>query len=242
MPRLRTRSSLSTTPPPVANRAHREFAATAGRPACAPGTRPAGRAGARATCQPTGTPAAGQAEHQEIVATAVGRETPAPGLAGLAAVPEHSTRISLGHSSSSGDRSHRSYRRYPRARPWQYAPAGDGAIRQPPTATNLHDMGIEYESVVDHPLDEVFAWHTRPGRDAAAGAAVAADDGGCRDGLAGRRPRGAGPARRVALGGAARPLGVRSRRTGSSTCCRRTGRAVVAAAGHRTVAAHPRVQ
>ena len=24
-------------------------------------------------------------------------------------------------------------------------------------------MGIEYESVVDHPLDEVFAWHTRPG-------------------------------------------------------------------------------
>ena len=24
-------------------------------------------------------------------------------------------------------------------------------------------MGIEHESVVDHPLDEVFAWHTRPG-------------------------------------------------------------------------------
>jgi uncharacterized protein (TIGR01777 family) len=24
-------------------------------------------------------------------------------------------------------------------------------------------MGIEYESVVDHPLSEVFAWHTRPG-------------------------------------------------------------------------------
>lgn len=24
-------------------------------------------------------------------------------------------------------------------------------------------MGIDYESVVDHPLDEVFAWHTRPG-------------------------------------------------------------------------------
>jgi uncharacterized protein (TIGR01777 family) len=24
-------------------------------------------------------------------------------------------------------------------------------------------MGIEYESVVDHPLDEVFAWHGRPG-------------------------------------------------------------------------------
>ena len=24
-------------------------------------------------------------------------------------------------------------------------------------------MGIEYASVVDHPLDEVFAWHTRPG-------------------------------------------------------------------------------
>ncbi|KAA0092357.1 TIGR01777 family protein [Mycolicibacterium sp. P1-18] len=24
-------------------------------------------------------------------------------------------------------------------------------------------MGIEFESVVDHPLDEVFAWHTRPG-------------------------------------------------------------------------------
>lgn len=24
-------------------------------------------------------------------------------------------------------------------------------------------MGIEYKSIVDHPLDEVFAWHTRPG-------------------------------------------------------------------------------
>ena len=24
-------------------------------------------------------------------------------------------------------------------------------------------MGIRYSSVVDHPLDEVFAWHTRPG-------------------------------------------------------------------------------
>lgn len=24
-------------------------------------------------------------------------------------------------------------------------------------------MGIQFESVVDHPLDEVFAWHTRPG-------------------------------------------------------------------------------
>ena len=24
-------------------------------------------------------------------------------------------------------------------------------------------MGIEYESVVDHPIAEVFAWHTRPG-------------------------------------------------------------------------------
>ena len=24
-------------------------------------------------------------------------------------------------------------------------------------------MGIEHESVVDHPLDEVFAWHARPG-------------------------------------------------------------------------------
>jgi uncharacterized protein (TIGR01777 family) len=24
-------------------------------------------------------------------------------------------------------------------------------------------MGIEYESVIEHPLDEVFAWHTRPG-------------------------------------------------------------------------------
>ena len=23
-------------------------------------------------------------------------------------------------------------------------------------------MGIEYESIVDHPLAEVFAWHTRP--------------------------------------------------------------------------------
>lgn len=24
-------------------------------------------------------------------------------------------------------------------------------------------MGIEFESIVDHPIDEVFAWHTRPG-------------------------------------------------------------------------------
>ena len=24
-------------------------------------------------------------------------------------------------------------------------------------------MGIEYASVVDHPIEEVFAWHTRPG-------------------------------------------------------------------------------
>jgi uncharacterized protein len=24
-------------------------------------------------------------------------------------------------------------------------------------------MGIEYASVVDHPLQEVFDWHTRPG-------------------------------------------------------------------------------
>ncbi|MDZ7884335.1 MAG: TIGR01777 family oxidoreductase [Mycobacterium sp.] len=24
-------------------------------------------------------------------------------------------------------------------------------------------MGIEYDSIVDHPIDEVFAWHTRPG-------------------------------------------------------------------------------
>ena len=24
-------------------------------------------------------------------------------------------------------------------------------------------MGIEYESIVDHPLGEVFAWHTRAG-------------------------------------------------------------------------------
>ena len=24
-------------------------------------------------------------------------------------------------------------------------------------------MGIEYESVIAHPLAEVFAWHTRPG-------------------------------------------------------------------------------
>lgn len=27
----------------------------------------------------------------------------------------------------------------------------------------MNVVGIEYESVVDHPLDEVFAWHTRPG-------------------------------------------------------------------------------
>lgn len=24
-------------------------------------------------------------------------------------------------------------------------------------------MGIEYEGVIEHPLDEVFAWRTRPG-------------------------------------------------------------------------------
>ena len=27
----------------------------------------------------------------------------------------------------------------------------------------MSPVGIEFESVVDHPLDEVFAWHTRPG-------------------------------------------------------------------------------
>jgi len=27
----------------------------------------------------------------------------------------------------------------------------------------MNVVGIEFESVVDHPLDEVFAWHTRPG-------------------------------------------------------------------------------
>jgi len=48
-------------------------------------------------------------------------------------------------------------------------------------------VGIEHESVVDHPIAEVFAWHTRPGRDDPAGAALAADEGGGRDAVAGRR-------------------------------------------------------
>lgn len=30
-------------------------------------------------------------------------------------------------------------------------------------ALRMNVVGIEYESVVDHPLDTVFAWHTRPG-------------------------------------------------------------------------------
>ena len=85
-------------------------------------------------------------------------------------------------------------------------------------------VGIDYESIVDHPLDEVFAWHTRPGRHAAVGAAVAADDGGRRDEFAGRRPGGARTARRTALGGPARSAPSTTRRIASSTSCRRTGR------------------
>ena len=27
----------------------------------------------------------------------------------------------------------------------------------------MRHVGIEYASIVDHPIDEVFAWHTRPG-------------------------------------------------------------------------------
>ena len=42
-------------------------------------------------------------------------------------------------------------------------------IRRPVVRTRMarltrqHTMGIEYASIVDHPIDEVWAWHTRPG-------------------------------------------------------------------------------
>jgi uncharacterized protein len=39
---------------------------------------------------------------------------------------------------------------------------GGPAIRSP-RGYESRDVGIEYESIIDHPLDEVFAWHTRPG-------------------------------------------------------------------------------
>ena len=93
-------------------------------------------------------------------------------------------------------------------------------------------MGIEYESVVDHPLDEVFAWHTRPGAMPRLVPPWQPMTVVSETRLAGRRARGAGSARRVALGGAARPAGVRP----AAPVRRRTvvGRAgVVAAADHR---------
>ena len=84
-------------------------------------------------------------------------------------------------------------------------------------------MGIEYESVVDHPVAEVFAWHTRPGamsrlvppwqpmkvlaetKSLADGRAVLGLPGGLRW-VAQHDPRDS------------------TRRTASSTCCRRRGR------------------
>lgn len=36
------------------------------------------------------------------------------------------------------------------------------AIRRP-NGYEFSVVGIDYDSVIDHPLDEVFAWHTRPG-------------------------------------------------------------------------------
>ena len=102
-------------------------------------------------------------------------------------------------------------------------------------------MGIEYESVVDHPLDRGVRLAHPARRDAAAGAAVAADEGGGRGRLAGRRAGGARAAGRAALGRAARPGGIRS----AAPIRRRAvlgGSDVVACRGSSALAAHARVQ
>ena len=85
-------------------------------------------------------------------------------------------------------------------------------------------MGIEYESVVEHPIAEVFAWHTRPGAMTAAGAAVAADEGGGRD--ASRWPTGGPCSACPADCDGSRSTIQRGsiRRTDSSTYCRRRAR------------------
>ena len=102
-------------------------------------------------------------------------------------------------------------------------------------------MGIEYESVVDHPLAEVFAWHTRPGamrrlvppwqpmkvvaetESLADGRAVLGLPGGLRW-VAQHDPAGFDPPHRF--------VDVLSS----------AGPGVVAGTRHRLVAAHPRVQ
>ncbi len=90
-----------------------------------------------------------------------------------------------------------------------------------PESARANRMGIEYESVVNHPLGGGVRLAHPARRHDPAGTAVAADDGGRRDRVAGRRPRGARAARWAALGGAARPRRLSTRRTASSTCCRR---------------------
>lgn len=90
-------------------------------------------------------------------------------------------------------------------------------------------MGIEYESVVDHPLAEVFAWHTRPGAMTRLvppwqPMTVVAETESLADG-------------RTAMGGAARSIGVRS----TASVRRRIVVAwsvILARSGHRLVAAH----
>ncbi len=112
--------------------------------------------------------AARQAEHQQVVLAAVGRQLLSQDLAGFSAVPEGAPRISSGEPAPSAHRSHLRYRGL-----FQRTTVDTQLVRNPiaATATNIYErigprrrtMGIEYESVVDHPLAEVFAWHTRPG-------------------------------------------------------------------------------
>ena len=71
-------------------------------------------------------------------------------------------------------------------------------------------MGIEYESVVDHPLAEVFAWHTRPGAMTRLVPPWQPMTVVAETRVAGRRAGRAAAAGWTALGGAARSIGFRS--------------------------------
>ena len=98
-------------------------------------------------------------------------------------------------------------------------------------------MGIEYESVVDHPLAEVFAWHTRPGAMTRLVPPWQPMTVVAETEVAGRRAGRAGPAGRTAMGGAARSIGVRP----AAPVRRRTvvaRAAVLARSDRRLVAAH----
>ena len=225
MPRLRTRLSLTTTPPPVAS-APIASSCHCGTPSLRTRNTSSGACRNDGDLPPDGHAAARQAEHQQVVLAAVGRQLLSQDLAGFAAVPEGAPRISSGEPAPSAHRGHFRYRGHLSAYDRGY-PAWGNPIAA--AATNIYDgvterrtMGIEYESVVDHPLAEVFAWHTRPGamtrlvppwqpmtvvaetESLADGRAVLGLPGGLRW-VAQHDPR------------------LSTRRTGSSTNCRRQG-------------------